>query len=662
MPQERLKSDNYENFGGVNTKASRYLTGPREVLDAFNVDGSTTGDMTGRPGSTQYFSATFSGSLITGLYEYSKLSGYSKIIVGHPGGMWLGQDNSVTGISLGNMLTGQTHATVLGVTTLQTIPSATFTSNRWDFATSNDNLFFGDGRSFLKFNGTTQQYWGLPDVVFNGLNDIGFTTAAGNGSSQGKWYFAFAYINDRGFVGPARIRTGNVDPGAGASKSLYLNITFPITGYGITAMAIYTYFAGATSVPAWETSATLEALRAGTPTGAPFAITPNRPDEDFRLLAVVPTGTTLYGPVDAPFNQLGAIPKPYVPFGQTNFLQAYGVTDILLVKEQTVAPEIVETYKNHLFWVPPDSSSAYFSDLGEPEGWESENEFEFRTGDGDKIRAAKNFGNRLIFAKEMSFHELTGDDAENFQTRQVSDEYGVLNNRACCVWEGVFWGLDRKGIIQYTGGLPKIISEKVEDKFKRMNLAVARNTAQMIYMKNRNEVWTMIPLDNSTVNNLLIIFDTVAQQWYFWDGPNISILAKLIGRMGQETSFYGDHVGRINTFGASFFGDNGAGFTSLVKFRYETPRGRSVENVFRRCFVDAESMAGNVTLPIEMKFRADYGSSYQVAASLVLTDMQNVVDFGIPAKSLSVEISHFSAVDSMRLHGYVLESRWQRNT
>lgn len=675
MPNQRIKTDHYENFGGVNTKASVYLTGPREVLSMFNYDGSVVGDLTGRPGSTQYFSATFGGSIITGLSEYTKLNGYSKVIVAHPGGMWLGQDNSVVGISMGSLATAQTlayNSIFYGsVTHYITVPGVSFGSNQWDFETFVDNQFFCDGRAFLKFNGTTHTRWGLPDAVVPNLYGQSIVTlqftnqpGANAGTSLGTFYFAFAYLNDRGFLGPAKIYSrGFVSAGA-PSLSLVMAVTFPVTGFGITALAIYSYFGASSTIPDLDdlTAYSTGEPPYGTTYGQNFGLNPGRVDERFRLLQFIPIGTTIFGPIINPYNANGDIPNNYSPFGATNYVTGYGTTNQIHNEFNLLNPIALDVYKNHLFWFCENSSSAFFSEIAEPEGWQPEWEFEFRTNDGDKLRAMAPYANRLMFGKELSLHEVTGDDAETFLQREISIDYGILNNRACCTWEGRFWFLDRKGVAEYTGGIPKIVSEKVEEYFKRMNLSAARETAEMCYMKNRDEVWTLIPIDGSSVNNLLVIYNTSSDQWYFWNGPNISKLAKLIGRMGQETSFFGDYQNRINTFGTSFFGDNGQGFTSLVKFRYENPMGNSVEKLYRKMFVNADSLAGNATLGIDVKLRANYGSSAQVGTTMAFTSFQDDLQFGIPAKSLSVEIAHFSAVDSIRLHGYALEHRWLRNS
>lgn len=636
MAQETYKTDHYAALGGVNTKSSQYLTGPTEALAIYNFDASRLGDLTGRPGSTQYLSATFSGTGILGLSEFTRLNGYSKIFIANPGGMWLAQDNSVSGISLGNMAVNQTFSFVLdglGTIGYQTIPAVTFGQNQWDFTTFVDHHFFCDGSAFLKFNGTTQTFWGLPDCIFFN-NQLGWT---GTGSSLGYYYLAFAYVNERGFIGPATIANNVTGPTAGVA--VIQGSTYPV-GFGISAIAVYTYF-----------NPTLSFQELSTVFG--------KPNANFRLFTLIPPGvTTVLGA--NPYNANGEIPNEYYSYGQTGRLP--GPSPALF--EHVQVPKFQEIFQNHLFWAGSSQfpSSAYFSDIGEPEGWNPEWEFEFRTNDGDKITAMKVYGNRLIVGKELSLHEVNGNDAENFLLREISTDYGIINNRSCCTWEGRFWFLDRKGVCQYTGSLPEIVSDKIEDIFARMNLTAAKTQAQMIYMKNRDEIWTLIPIDGSSVNNIIVIYDINANSWYFWDGPNISILAKMIGRFGVETSFYGDYSNRVNYFGTSFFGDNGVGFTSLVKFPYESQMGNSIEKFYRRLFVNADSLAGNATLTIQTRLRANYGSSIQVSGSLILSQFQNAQNFGIPAKSLSVELSHFSAVDSIRLHGYALEHRWLRNT
>lgn len=631
MPHEKIKKENYSSFGGRNRKASIYLTGPNEVLESFNLTGEIVGDLTGRPGSTQYYSATFANTGILGLAEYTKLNGFSKIMVANPGGMWLGQDNSVAGVSLGGLASTQTVINDAATTQIQ-VRGATFGDRRYDYAPFVDHMFFCDGRIFLKYNGSSFTLFSLPRVSQNSdtLGETGNVTALG--FTPGYYSYKLAYMNDRGFIGNADFIRSFI---VGVSQTVVWAPTFPYTNFGITAIVMYRSF-GASAF-----------------------------SENYFEQTVMPLGSTNY--IDESGSNGGDIPnnyiQPWVGFSnRSNLILGSGTVYYYNYMENV--PRFLEVYKNQLMCggFSNQPSTVWFSDVAEPEGFEADFNFEVKTNDGDRVTALKVYANRLVVGKELSLHELTGDNPENFILREVSSDYGILNNRACCTWKGRFWFLDRRGIAEYVGSIPELVSQKVEDIFQRMNLSAARDQAQMIYMKNRNEVWCLIPIDGSEVNNIIVVFDIDGGGWYFWDGPNISVLAKMIGRFGKETSFYGDYSGRVNSFGSSFFGDNGSGFTSLVQFRYEHEMGESVEKMYRRLFVNADSMAGNATLAINTNLRANYGSSSQVSGTMVLSSFQDVQDFGIPAKSLSVEISHFSAVDSMKLHGYALESRWLRNT
>lgn len=636
--QNKQKSENYENLGGINLKASAYLTGPREALAIYNFDFSTPGDLTGRPGSTQYFSATFGGSQITGLYEYNKFSGFSQILVSHTGGLWTGIDNSVTGVSIGNL--GNTQLVVIR----NFIPSGKlnqivnpefFDSNKWDFTTFVDHLFMADGRSFLKYNGSSFYHYSLPRAA----STSGNTGAVGTtGVAAGIYSFLYAYLNNRGFIGPA-LYQDNIGP-LGISDVITLSAVGPTyPGFGITAVLVYAAY-GLSTVPLDRSAFSL------------FATFPISGATTQTFNGVQVSGLISGGGAQQPNNYI-------IPWESGASTVGNDIYYTMAVNK----PRFLEVYKNQLMMsgFSNQPSTVWFSDVGEPEGIEADFSFEVRTNDGDRVTNMTNYGNRLVVFKELSMHELLGDNPENFDLREISLQYGCLNNRAACSFSGRLWFLDRKGIAEYTGGEPKIISEKIEDVFNRMSLTNARNTAQMIFMKNRNEVWTIIPIDGSTVNNLLIIYDLISDQWAFWDGPQVAIMAKMIGRNGSETSFFGDYRNRVNTFGISFFGDNGVGFTSLVKGRYEHPDGQSTEKVFMQLFVNADSMAGNATLSIQTRLRANYGASYQVAATLVLNTFQDRQNFSIPGKALSVELSFFSATDSMRLHGYALEYRFQRS-
>jgi hypothetical protein len=84
VAENKIKSESYNNLGGINTKVSPYLTGPQEFLDLENFDFTRPGSLTKSPGTTLlalgytiatagpsgpvYSSAT---GPITGLFEFA---------------------------------------------------------------------------------------------------------------------------------------------------------------------------------------------------------------------------------------------------------------------------------------------------------------------------------------------------------------------------------------------------------------------------------------------------------------------------------------------------------------------------------------------------------------------------------------------------------------
>jgi hypothetical protein len=118
-----------------------------------------------------------------------------------------------------------------------------------------------------------------------------------------------------------------------------------------------------------------------------------------------------------------------------------------------MAPKYMEIYNNQLFMAGFSGflSTAYWSEIGEPEGVDPTFNAEFRTNDGDQIRGLKTYEGSLIVAKERSFHRIVGDNPSNFLLQEISDQYGCVSNRTMITFENNLLFLDPKGVVQYTG-------------------------------------------------------------------------------------------------------------------------------------------------------------------------------------------------------------------
>src|SRR5690606_23096477 len=128
----------------------------------------------------------------------------------------------------------------------------------------------------------------------------------------------------------------------------------------------------------------------------------------------------------------------------------------------------------------------------------------------------------------------------------------------------------------------------------------------------------------------------------------------------RRTAYFGDYSGMVHYFGASFFGDNGHGITCLAKSRYEAPDGQNVQNIFRRLFLDVNNVSG-ITGTIDCKVFSDYNETVKATFSIYQNSFQTRRDFGVPAKSIAFEFSHFSASLPLLINGFATVRRYLRD-
>lgn len=299
MSNPKLKVENYQNFGGINSKFSPHLTTPMEFMDIKNLDFQTPGCLTQRWGSTQYMGQTLAGP-ITALSEFQKLSGASYVITGSSGGLWYGATtgqfqgmsfstigitmslvsttNSVQGIyQVGWRWSSGTGYNVVwlgapifyqGATTQAIFGSnATYykspellSSNIASIAYLVDYAFIADGTKFVKFDGATTRPVSLPlpstvsiTTSFSLSLFTGSSSPIGFGGTGAAVFYA-SYVNDRGFESPivpiatclgTRNNSGSSLLGpttVGQTSIIAMTMTLrtPIE-YGISSINIYSY-------------------------------------------------------------------------------------------------------------------------------------------------------------------------------------------------------------------------------------------------------------------------------------------------------------------------------------------------------------------------------------------------------------------------------------
>lgn len=572
---EKLKSEYYTNFGGVNTKASKYVTGPQQTLDLVNYSLSDkVGALSTRPGTTFLIGTTFVGE-IGGVYDFEKLSGESQTIFGANTNLFRVNGNTGTSIRSGLLNNGI-----------------------FDFVTFVDRLFAANGQDFFKYDGTQSYNFSLPPGITL------TATPAGVGGLTGFVQYAYGYLNESGYAGPAF----NV---VGVSLSTELSVdltgfTAP-TGFGITAIMLY------------------QSLEGG----------------DLLFHSFLPANTTNASITD--LSTQDEVAPEYLFF--------------------TNAPQFLEIYQNRLFMGGFSNmpSTFYWSEIAEPEAIGVTSFAEVRTDDGDYLSAFKNSDSELLIWKTRSFHILRGIDARDFEVVEKSLEYGCLSNRAVATFEDSrVHFLDVKGICEYDKARVFVKSQSIDPLFLRMNTSAAY-LSQMVHVKERSEVWTAIAVDGATFNNLVVCYNYLSDGFSFYDNLKIKSLGILRNLQNTQTVAYGDFSGTLHYFDGGLFRDTYGGFTTVVHWPFVSGKsgGFSTEKMFRRLWLDVDPDLG-ATHVFNVQMFANQGSTLALDREFITSSFQERMEFGIPAKSLSLRILNSQDMPH-RINGYTFADRFLRD-
>lgn len=592
------------------------------------------------------------------------------------------------GSSLNYLFYGGITSAVFNWNWSQEFAPAQFSSDYASIQYLVDQSFIANGNGFFKFNGSQITRVGLPvptgaTLTWQTVTSPG-TTLIGFGNT-GVAVFYISYVNNRGFesnivplaqiMGTANCTVmalgGAVGLGANYGSAIVqstLSVNTPLA-FGISAINVYSYV----------TNDFLNTFY--------YGVQPSAWNYLFTKLATYPaSGSTLtHVPLGTTggvtgwaglAQNAGQLPSPYpnqysvlgMTFGvRQNIQYSRQPSDVISIfgypKPYVPAfyPRYLATFDNRLFCAgfSASPSTVWFSDVQEPEGFLPQNNFEVRTNDSDYITAMQSYQTRLYIFKRNSFHVLVGDNPNNFFIQEISPIYGCLNNRSVTIFENVMYFLDRKGVIEYTGAQISYASTSIQPIFDRMNYNAALTEACAAHDKLRNQVLFAIPIDGSSTNNIVLVYDYVAKAWTSHTGYNPSIFAEIQGYNSVRRLFCGDYSGRVNWFSASFLSDNGSGITLSFKTRYLHDMGDSVQKQFRRLYMNADTLG--TTLANKINMYQDYGSSIVLGTTLLLGAFQDRIDYGISAKSLAFEMITLNTSNSpLKIHGFTIESRLQR--
>lgn len=643
MPYEITKQERYANFGGINTKASRYLTGAQQVIRLVNYDFSRPGAFTKRPDTTEFLDLDV-GPIKT-IYEFTQTTGASYLIIQGGSGVFSVTSNGTTQLANGPIVpSGITYpmdpVTFQNNVLMAGVQLGATTTESW-------YRYFGASLVAVQMIDPTFGFGSLNGVsAFNGSSPVYFATLNG-------WRWSAAYVNER--------NTESCNTSIFGGGRLW--------GLGITSIALELPIANMYSLGRQFSAsyalvyreeigytAALLNLPATAVTTAIFKI-PLSSGVSLLIDTGATTCTFLMGATMAPYT-----PNTYYPFGD---LGSAGTTGQLISQyfntKDTGMPTIISVYNNMPFYsgFPKYPSHVFWGELGYFEWVDNENFNEIRTTDGEKVTCLVPYDGNLIATKRTSIHVINGDDPDTISFSEKTDQYGFINNRAACVFQDVLWGIDGqgKGIVEFNGANVDIVSDEVEDIFFRINLNAAASEAFMLHVKSRNEVWCGIPVDGASLVNTIIVYDYYSKAWTTYEGLSPTAVAIARGTLSLPAVVMGFSNGGIRSLNSVFSGVET--ITAVVRAPFISNYGWSATETYRRLFVDTDPILG-ATYSFLMNLYLDQGSTPSYTATFLVQSQQSRAEFGLPGKGMSVELIEASD-HPLRVNGYTVGSRFQRN-
>lgn len=615
MAYDKLKEENYNNNGGINDKASEYLTGQNQFLDIRNYGFVRPGSLVSRPGIADFASLPLASFLITprGMVQFNRSSGASQIVFDCADKLFaLDQASSV--------------ATSL-------TPNAT-TGYAIDYAIGDNVLYFANGYSFQRFDGSYSCYYNIPrqrsfvvgaQLTFSTSLAIGSTTIIAPG------YYQFKYALSKHSPSSSSTQVAGI---VGERSPDDLDVSITTSYLGVTV------------------GSTIASNRGGW-LAFGFTLSPG-----FGVSSLVPylkvgSGEYLAGP---DYSAFFVTTYSGMSLYTTQFEHFTIGTEYTNQFNFTLVPSYLEMYQNMMFMAGFSSypSRVYFSNIGSFENLEPENFFDVRTGNSDDIQCLIVFQDNLIIFKNKSIHAVVGDGPESLALKDMTLDYGCVNNLAAVQFENKLWFMDSKGVCEYNGPDTFIVSYAVEDKLNQVD----KTTCKAFYLKKRSEVWFCC-------GGTCFVYDHTVNAWTIYDGIPIEfskaseILEYVDG--SRDLSYFNQHGSsfiELSRFSDSVHTDRGANITLIAKSRFHKRLGESTQELWRRTYIDTESVTN--TIHCTMNFRQDYGESIVLTRNVTLSGFQERIDYGVSAKALSVEFI-IKAREQITFNGYTVESKYLRN-
>lgn len=269
-----------------------------------------------------------------------------------------------------------------------------------------------------------------------------------------------------------------------------------------------------------------------------------------------------------------------------NKLYSFNGTDASLAYDGSSASAVAaiplgkyaKWFHNYMFvaGVSANPSRLYFSNVGNPEVWTASDYIDINPNDGDEITGLSVLGTELIITKKNRVWALTGFDVGSFTINNINERvegFGCIAGRSFANIGNDTLFLSFVGNVPHVRSIQRtryavnvaggIISDNIEGTLNGLNKTQLNKSANIFDGK---VCYFAVPNASSTVNNLVVLYDTVDKGFVRWTGLNVAAWA--VSTIGGRAEIYfqdSTTVSRVYKLDTSD-SDNG----SAIDFQYKT--------------------------------------------------------------------------------------------
>ena len=281
-------------------------------------------------------------------------------------------------------------------------------------------------------------------------------------------------------------------------------------------------------------------------------------------------------------------------------------------------------YKDRIYvaGVPPNFSTVYFSDIGNPEAWNPYSSFDVNANDGDQIRALAVLGDSLLIFKENSIWEVQVDQQNVISFKRLfAQSVGTTSARSLVNISNVLYFFDRNGVWAIFQKQPELISAKVQPFINAV-----QNPYDVVGWAYKNKYHLYIgtvQVSGRTFPNVVLVYDTVYNQWTFNTFANkVVSVTEFIKADNTKTLYFGDDSSYTWEYGIGYAYGN-----EPIEVEYELPilqpEDPSKRKDFQEILVrlkDAAKSKPSITVSIEGGDAIDLGLADKVYTTLPIAD------------------------------------------